>query len=315
MAEVQSGLAIVTGGASGIGKALAANLLGQGTAVAICDKDEHRLHQAIDGLKEKDPNANITAHLCDVADRGSVERFAKEVQEMHSADHITHLFNNAGIGGGYSFVDDSVEDWERTFNTCWQGTYNCTRVFFPSLMESKKGYLVNVSSVNGLWASGGPGNPRHAYSTAKYAIRGFTEALVEDLRLSAPHIQVHLVIPGHIGTNIVRNTARSHGKNDPLEFNREEVLQAKKKLLERGVEVADTSDDQIRQMVHQNMEDHREKAPVTAAEAAAVILSALADNRWRVLIGQDAQAIDELVRDDPESIYEADFIQRLIAKL
>ena len=135
-------------------------------------------------------------------------RFRDEVRgAQHETDHINLLFNNAGIGGGGSFLLADREEWDRTFGVCWGGVYNCSRAFVPLLVASDAGYLVNTSSVNGFWASLGPGIAHTAYSTAKFAVKGFSEALLEDFRINAPHVKVAVVMPGHIGTDIVLNTA------------------------------------------------------------------------------------------------------------
>ena len=102
------------------------------------------------------------------------------------------------IGGGSSFVSGDREEWERTFAIDWYGVYYCARAFLPLLIASADGVLVNTSSVNGFWASLGPGAPQTAYSTAKFAVRGFSEALIEDLRTHAPHVRVAVVMPGHV---------------------------------------------------------------------------------------------------------------------
>src|SRR5204862_7980611 len=91
----------------------------------------------------------------------------------------------------------------------------CTRAFAPLLVASDAGYLVNTSSVNGFWASLGPGIPHTAYSAAKFAVKGFTEALITDFRINAPHVKVAVVMPGHIGTDIVTNSMRVHGGGEP----------------------------------------------------------------------------------------------------
>jgi outer membrane protein assembly factor BamB/NAD(P)-dependent dehydrogenase (short-subunit alcohol dehydrogenase family) len=91
--------------------------------------------------------------------------------------------------------------------------YHCARTFLPLLIASGDGVLVNTSSVNGLWAALGPGMPNTAYSAAKFAVRGFTEALIEDLRSNAPQVRVAVVMPGHVGTDIIGNTLRAHGKD------------------------------------------------------------------------------------------------------
>ena len=84
---------------------------------------------------------------------------------------------------------------------CWGGVYNGSRAFMPLLVASDEGHIVNTSSVNGFWAALGPGTPHTAYSAAKFAVKGFTEALIIDLRLNAPHVHASVVMPGHIGTD------------------------------------------------------------------------------------------------------------------
>ena len=160
----------------------------------------------------------ITGHPCDVSDATQVNRFRDELLEQHATDHVDLVFANAGVGGGASFVDGDREEWERTFAIDWWGTYNCARTFLPLLIASGDGVLVNTSSVNGFWASLGPGMPNTAYATAKFAIKGFTEALIEDLRSNAPQVRVAVVMPGHVGTDIIANTRRAHGTPEPQDI-------------------------------------------------------------------------------------------------
>src|SRR3546814_8826961 len=133
--------------------------------------------------------------------------FRDHVTSHFGTDHVHLVFNHAGIGGGGSFLVYERDAWERTVGICWGGVYNGCRAFLPLLVASDGGHLVNVSSVNGFWASIGPYTPHTAYSAAKFAVRGFTEALLTDLRINAPHVQAHVVMPGHIGTSIVLNSA------------------------------------------------------------------------------------------------------------
>ena len=135
------------------------------------------------------------------------------------------MFSNAGIGGGGSFVNDSREEWERTFAVDWWGVYYCARVFLPLLIASGDGVLVNTSSVNGLWASLGPGMPNTAYAAAKFAVRGFSEALIEDLRTNAPGVRVAVVMPGHVGTDIVANSLRARGLPEPEQMSEAQLAE------------------------------------------------------------------------------------------
>ena len=190
-------LAVVTGGGSGMGRELARQLVTQGCSVAACDVNADT---AAIARAAAVPEVRVTSHACDVADEGQVLRFRDEVLEEHGTDHVDLVFSNAGIGGGSSFVSGDREEWERTFAIDWYGVYYCARAFLPLLIASADGVLVNTSSVNGFWASLGPGAPQTAYSTAKFAVRGFSEALIEDLRTHAPHVRVAVVMPGHVGS-------------------------------------------------------------------------------------------------------------------
>ena len=189
-------LAVVTGGGSGMGRELVRQLAEQGCSVAACDWQPDTVAETA-AMAQADalPGVRVTAHACDVSDEAQVLRFRDELLAEHGSDHVDLVFSNAGIGGGGSFVNDSREDWERTFATDWWGVYHCARTFLPLLIASGDGVLVNTSSVNGIWAALGPGMPNTAYSAAKVAVRGFSEALIEDLRSNAPQVRVVVVIP------------------------------------------------------------------------------------------------------------------------
>src|SRR6202050_8554 len=209
-------LAVVTGGGSGMGRELTRQLAAEGCAVAACDLHADTMAETVALAQAGAPaGVLVTGHACDVAFEGQVLRFRDEVLTSHSADHVDLLFSNAGIGGGSSFVNDTRQEWERVFGVDFFGVYNCARAFLPLLIASGDGVLVNTSSVNGFWASLGPGVSQSAYSTAKFAVRGFTEALIEDLRSSAPQVRVAVVLPGHVGTNIVRNSLIARGLPAP----------------------------------------------------------------------------------------------------
>ncbi|MGH7805786.1 MAG: SDR family NAD(P)-dependent oxidoreductase, partial [Candidatus Binatia bacterium] len=229
----------------------------------------------------------------------------------HDTEHINLLFNNAGVGGGGSFVTDSREEWDKTFGVCWGGVYNCARSFMPLLVASDEGCIVNTSSVNGFWASLGPRVPHTAYSAAKFAVKGFSESLIEDLRVNAPHVKVAVVIPGHIGTSIVGNTRSVLGKPPYLEMSADEVAKSRQALEARGLAVADWNDDAVRQAMHQFASFFEQAAPLSAAGAATIILDGVRDGRWRILVGEDAKALDAQVRRDPENAYEASFLKQL----
>jgi NAD(P)-dependent dehydrogenase (short-subunit alcohol dehydrogenase family) len=295
-------LAVVTGGGSGMGRELVVQLAGEGCSVATCDVNADNVAETA-RLAEKDapPGTRITTHDCDVADADAVARFRDEVVAQHETDHINLLFNNAGVGGGGSFLNSDQAEWERTFGICWGGVYNCSRAFVPLLVASDDGYLVNTSSVNGFWALLGPGLPHTAYSSAKFAVKGFSEALIEDFRLNAPHVKVAVVMPGHIGTDIVTNSRKVHGGDGPLAA--DALEQTRSDLARRGVPVEGMSDDDLQNMIAMFGQMFRDGAPMTAAQAATVILDGVRSGRWRILVGDDAHRLDEHVRANPEDVY------------
>ena len=303
-------LAVVTGGGSGMGRELVRQLAAQGCSIAACDLNPDAVAEtAAMARAAAVPEVRVTSHACDVADEGQVLRFRDEVLEDHDTDHVDLVFSNAGIGGGSSFVRGDRDEWERTFAIDWWGVYYCARAFLPLLVASADGVLVNTSSVNGLWASLGPGVPQTAYSTAKFAVRGFSEALIEDLRVHAPHVRVAVVMPGHVGTDIVANSFRARGLPDPAHMSDAQVEElippdTRAGLIEAGLLAGDVSADDLRQMLVKANADFRDKAPVTAAEAATIILDGVRSGTWRILIGEDARVIDAAVRAKPGAAYD-----------
>jgi NAD(P)-dependent dehydrogenase (short-subunit alcohol dehydrogenase family) len=284
-----------------MGAELVVQLAAAGASVATCDVDLERVAATAERARAGAPDGvTVTTHLCDVSDEASVLAFRDEVVAQHDTDHINLLFSNAGIGGGGSFVTGERSEWDRTFAVCWGGVYHCARAFVPLLVASDAGHLVNTSSVNGFWASLGPGVPHTAYSAAKFAVKGFSEALLEDFRVNAPHVQVSVVMPGHIGTDIVLNSQRIHARNEP---GRDRFSEMRGGMLARGIDTDGMSDEQLDELMVNLASMFREAAPMTAAEAAAEILAGVLAGRWRLLIGKDAVQLDEAVRADPEKAY------------
>jgi NAD(P)-dependent dehydrogenase (short-subunit alcohol dehydrogenase family) len=303
-------LAVVTGGGSGMGRELARQLAAQGCSVAACDWHPDTLAEtAVLARAGAPPGVRVTSHTCDVSDEAQVLRFRDELLEEHATGHVDLVFSNAGIGGGDSFVSSGRQEWELTFAVDWWGVYYCARAFLPLLIASGDGVLVNTSSVNGLWASLGPGAPNTAYATAKFAVRGFSEALIEDLRVNAPGVRVAVVLPGHVGTDIVANSLRARGLPGPAQMSDaqlEELIPppARDRLVRARALPERASADDLRQMLVRANADFRDKAPVSAAEAATIILDGVRSGAWRILVGEDAKMIDAAVRARPEATYD-----------
>jgi len=264
-----------------MGRGLARHLAAEGCHVAMCDIFEEKVIETKALCEQNMPaGTRITTHQCDVGVEDHLLRLRDEVAAQHNTDHVHLVFNNAGIGGGGSIINSPRETWDRTFAVCWGGVYWGTRAFMPMLQAADEGHLINTSSVNGFWATLGPMIEHTAYSAAKFAVKGFTEALITDLAINAPHVKASVVMPGHIGTGIAGNTVLAH-----------------------GVELdADASE---------RAATFRNTAPIDGDQAAVIILDAVRAGQWRILVGDDAHALDMAVRDKPEEAYDHDFVERL----
>jgi NAD(P)-dependent dehydrogenase (short-subunit alcohol dehydrogenase family) len=313
MKDFAGKFAVITGGGTGMGRELARQLVAEGCDVAICDVIDENMAETLRLCESEAPQGiRITAHKCDVSKEDEVNRFRDDALQQHGRDSVNLLFNNAGIGTGVSFVDGDRDEWERTFNICWYGVYYNARAFMPYLVAADEAHMINTSSVNGFWATLGPGSTHSAYSAAKFAVKGFTEALVTDLRVNAPHVKVSVVMPGHIGTSIAINSGKISGHADPMDMPDDEINLIRKRVEERqGIDLSAASNDQIREMIKAQGEAFRDNAPTTAAEAAAMMIQGVRDERWRVLLGNDAHVLDKLVREIPEQAYEDSFFERL----
>lgn len=301
-------IAVVTGGGTGIGRALCRQLSAAGVHVSMCDVSEENMAQSRElCLQDAPTGTRVSTFVADVSREAELQAFRDAVIAVHGGQHINLLVNNAGIGAGGGFVAGSRNEWERTFNICWFGVYYGARTFMPLLVAANEGHIVNVSSVNGFWASLGPGVPHTAYAAAKFAVKGFTEALITDLRLNAPHVKCSVVMPGHIGTSIALNTGRVLGVGDAMTMTAATLAVVRSRMLKSGAPVADLPDDALRQMLHQRALDFRDKAPTTAEQAASIIMAGVAADRWRILVGEDAVRLDAMVRSNPEGAYEAAF--------
>lgn len=318
MKDFTGKIAVITGGGTGMGRELARQLVAEGCHVAMCDVSAQAMAETVqlcqaDGQPQ---GTRITSHIADVSDETQMKRFQGEVAQQLDTDRIHLLFNNAGIAGGGSFVADPREQWERTFNICWGGVYLGCRTFLPMLLKADEGHIVNTSSVNGFWATIGPNTAHTAYSAAKFAVKGFSEALMTDLKINAPHIKCSVVMPGHIGTSIVANSRKvqaGSGDNDAL--TPEELAGARARMAAMGMDAAQISDENIQAFMNEAARRFLEDAPMTAAAAAKVILDGVKAERWRILVGEDALKLDEKVRAAPEQAYEPEFFQSFAAEV
>jgi NAD(P)-dependent dehydrogenase (short-subunit alcohol dehydrogenase family) len=317
MKDLAGRIAVITGGGSGMGRELVRQLVAEGCNVAMCDVSARNMAET-KRLCEQErlpQGLRITTCVADVSDETQVLRFRDSVAQQQETDKIHLLFNNAGIGGGGSMIANDRSEWERTFNICWGGVYFNTRAFLPMLLKADLGHIVNTSSVNGFWASVGPRMPHTAYSAAKFAVKGFSEALIADLRVNAPHIKVSVVMPGHIGTGIAANSRKIQAGNDSDEISATEIAQARARVASTGKDASALSDDELREMMEERARRFLEEAPTTAAQAATIILDGVKADKWRILVGADADIIDKHVRQSPERAYDVDFFEGFAAEV
>jgi NAD(P)-dependent dehydrogenase (short-subunit alcohol dehydrogenase family) len=255
MKSFKNRVVAITGAASGIGRATAVLVAKLGAEVAICDVDETGLE---DTAKQcRDAGARVSTQRIDVADRQAVYDWADYVVQQHGQVHV--IVNNAGVALGATVSDMSYEDFEWLMGINFWGVVYGTKAFLPHLRRDGEGAIVNVSSVFGL--IGVP--TQSAYNAAKFAVKGFTESLGEELAIEGANISVTCVHPGGIKTNIARNARVTENP---------------------GLVDGKTTRD-------------FEKTFVTEPDqAAASIVKAIVRSSRRLLIGPDAIAIDLMQR-------------------
>ena len=247
-------VAVVTGAGSGIGQALAIELGRSGAKVAISDVNLEGLAQTQEQLKAI--GAPVKSDRLDVTEREAFEVYADGVKDHYGI--VNQVYNNAGIAYTGSVEISQFKDLERVMDVDYWGVVNGTKIFLPHLIASGDGHVVNVSSVFGLLAVPG----QAAYNAAKFAVRGFTEALRQEMLVAGHPVKVTCVHPGGIKTAIARNAVAAEG------LDQEELAHFFDKKL----------------------------ASTTAQKAARVILDGVSKNKARVLVGTDAKALDLLAR-------------------
>lgn len=201
MTFLNGGVAVVTGAASGIGRALAQQLAAAGSALAIADIDEAGLQQTAQSLGNK--SALVTTHPLDVAREESMKSFAGEVLERHG--RVTLLINNAGVSLHGDFEEISLDDFRWLMDINFWGTVYGVKHYLPMLKRERRAHIVNLSSIFGIIAPAG----QVPYAASKFAVRGFTEALRHELQDSS--ICVSCVHPGGIQTPIARHSRLGAG--------------------------------------------------------------------------------------------------------
>ncbi len=192
---------LVTGAASGIGRATALACAARGADLAVCDVDEENLERTGQELRAR--GCEVLAQRVDVASAEEMARFADAVHERVAAVDV--LVNNAGVALAGGFLDTSLEDWDWIVSINLRGVVHGCHAFVPRMVaRARGGHVVNVASAAGFFAS----EALCAYATTKFAVVGLSEALREEL---ARHgIGVTAVCPGFIDTPITRN-ARLRG--------------------------------------------------------------------------------------------------------
>jgi NAD(P)-dependent dehydrogenase (short-subunit alcohol dehydrogenase family) len=247
-------VAVVTGAGSGIGQALAIELARSGASVAISDVNTEGLATTEERLKGI--GAPVKTDRLDVTEREAFELYADAVKDHFGK--VNQIYNNAGIAFAGDIEVSQFKDIERVMDVDFWGVVNGTKVFLPHLIASGDGHIVNISSIFGLFSVPG----QAAYNAAKFAVRGFTEALRQEMELAGHPVKVTTVHPGGIKTNIVRNMTAVDSV-DPAKL-------------------TNTFDKKL--------------ASTSPQKAARVILDGVRKNKARVLIGNDAKALDLIVR-------------------
>jgi short-subunit dehydrogenase len=194
MTDLRNKVVAVTGASSGIGRALAVELVARGAHVALSDVDEAKLAETASLAVGA---TRVTSHRVDVRDRTAVERYAAEVEAQHGGADV--IINNAGITVRATVEEMSHEAFESVIDVNFWGVVHGTKAFFPLLRKRPSGHIVNISSINAMvpFTKNGP------YNASKYAVLGFSETLMQELR--GDSVRVTCVHPGGIKTNIARN--------------------------------------------------------------------------------------------------------------
>jgi short-subunit dehydrogenase len=265
MTAISGSAAAVTGAASGIGRALALELAARGCDVAVADLDEGGLASVADEIK-RTHQRKVSVHRLDVSAPEQVDAFAKAAITAHPGLNI--VVNNAGVAlfGQFHEIDQTQMQWLMNIN--FWGVVHGSRAFLPYLQARGEAHIVNVSSIFGIIAPAG----QTAYCAAKFAVRGFSEALRHELQMNQSKVRLSVVHPGGVATSIASNARMGIGVTDNL----------------RRTE----SIDRFAQM-----------AKTTPLGAAQRIIRGIEKNEPRILIGGDARFLDLLQRFKPATYW------------
>jgi short-subunit dehydrogenase len=265
MTAIQGAAAAVTGAASGIGRALASELAARGCDLALADRDEPGL-QAVAAEIAKSTPRKVSVHRVDLGERAAVADFATAAIAAHPSLNI--LINNAGVAllGQFHEIDQAEMEWLMNIN--FWGVVHSTRAFLSHLATRPQAHIVNVSSIYGIVAPPG----QTAYSSAKFAVRGFSESLRHELQAANSPVRLSVVHPGGVSTNIVRNMRTGIGVTDN----------------ERRAQAIEWFD---------------KFAPTTPKNAALRIIKGIENDEPRILIGNDARFMDILQRFRPATYW------------
>lgn len=252
MKSLNDKVVVITGAGSGIGRALAVEVASLGALVAISDVNEKGLAETVELAKQAGAR-EVRADKLDVSDRAAFLAYADAVVEQFGRVNV--IVNNAGVTMTGDFEDMTLDEFDWIMGINVDGVVTGTKAFLPHLIASGDGHVVNISSLFGLISMPG----QSAYNASKYAVRGFTEALREEMLINGHPVGVTCVHPGGIKTGIVRN----------------------------GRSTANTDNDALEQLFSKRL------ARMSPEKAAKIIVKAIQRNQARLLVGLDAHAIHQ----------------------
>jgi short-subunit dehydrogenase len=260
MRSFNNKVAAITGAASGMGRELAIQLAGRGCHLALSDVDEHGLTQSQTLAQQANCSVRISVHRLDVADRAAVFAWADASAREHGKVNL--VFNNAGVALSSTAENTRIEDFTWLMNINFWGIVHGTQAFLPYLKQAADGHVINTSSLFGLLAA--PGTS--AYHAAKFAVRGYTESLRQELDMMKCGVSATCVLPGGIKTAIAENARRDEN------------------IAQLGMDPRTSKEKFSRNLI------------TSAERAAAIILKAVQRNKRRVLVGRDAIVLDKVQR-------------------